>query len=133
MSYNLPTPTPETQPFWEGAAQGRLRLTYCLDTGQYFFYPRRFSPFTGSANVEWRDVSGEGTLYSYIINYRPLPGRQLISPIIALVKLVEGPVIMSSLVGITPDPSVVKLDMALLVEFHAIDDIYLPVFRPKGT
>ena len=48
MTRPLPAPevTPETQRFWEAAAEGKLLLKRCLDTGQCFYYPRALSPFT---------------------------------------------------------------------------------------
>lgn len=132
MTYNVPTPTPETAHFWEEAQQGNLALPYCVDTGQYFFYPRSFSPFTGSRNVEWRRASGRATLHSYIINERPLPGREVISPIIALVKLEEGPIMMSNIVDVDPDPRCLHLDMSLHVKFAHVENVAIPVFAPEG-
>ena len=84
MTFNVPKATPETEHFWNEAKESRLTLPFCLDTKQFFFYLRSFSPFTGSRNVEWRQASGKATLHSYIINHRPLPGSESLSPIIAL-------------------------------------------------
>lgn len=135
MSYNVPEPTPETARYWQDARRGVLSIPYCRDTGRFFFYPRSFSPYTGSRNVEWRAVSGNGRLHSYVINYKPMPGRDVASPVIALVKLDEGPIIMSNVVEVEPDPTVLTLDMPLEVRFTEIsDDIALPVFAPaKGS
>ena len=133
MTFNLPKATPETAHFWNEAKKGRLTLPYCLDTGQYFFYPRSFSPFTGSRNVEWRQTSGKATLHSYVINHRPLPGRDVLSPVIALVKLAEGPVLMSNIVDIEPDPAQLNLDMPLNVKFVQIEGLTVPVFAPEGA
>ncbi|GAA3702234.1 OB-fold domain-containing protein [Arthrobacter ginkgonis] len=130
MSYALPAPTPQTRFFWDEAQQRRLVLSYCRDTEQYFFYPRAFSPFTGSANVEWRQASGMATLHSYIINHRPVPGSEILSPVIALVKLAEGPVMMSNIVDVDPLPENLPLDMPLRVDFREADGMLLPVFTP---
>jgi len=36
-----PEPDGETQPFWDGIAEGRLRLQRCASCGRYVFYPRQ--------------------------------------------------------------------------------------------
>ncbi|PPJ25713.1 DNA-binding protein [Nocardia nova] len=131
MNFQLPIPTPETRRFWDDAKLGRLTISYCLDTGRYFFYPRPVSPYTGTTNVEWRTISGRGRLHSYIINHRPLPGRNVVSPIIALVKLEEGPSMMSNIVDVLPEPDYLVLDMPLEVRFRQVSpEITLPVFAP---
>ena len=58
----LPQPTPETAPYWEGCKQHELRLQYCTNCQKHFFYPRIFCPTCWSTAVEWRKVSGKGTL-----------------------------------------------------------------------
>ena len=39
-----PTPTPETAPYWEAAAAGRLSIQRCRTCGRHYFYPRSFCP-----------------------------------------------------------------------------------------
>jgi len=36
----LPTPTPETAPYWESCKQHELRIQYCNHRKEYYFYPR---------------------------------------------------------------------------------------------
>ena len=61
-------------PFWKGAAEGKFLLQYCPESGQYQFYPRPVSIRTGKRNLEWREVSGRGTVYSHTVTYRsPIP------------------------------------------------------------
>jgi uncharacterized protein len=127
----VPAPTPETQPYWDGAAAGELRIQRCVDCGKPYFYPRPICPSCGSGNVEWFTASGDATLYSYVINYRPAPGFEDEAPYaIAVVQLAEGPRMMTSLVGVPADPEVLVLDMPLRVAFEPRGDIALPVFTP---
>ena len=66
-----------------------LLLQRCGDTGRAYFPPRPFSPYTGSRNVSVFEASGQGTLYSYVINQRPAKGFD--APYaIAIVQLPEG-------------------------------------------
>jgi hypothetical protein len=130
----IPVPTPDTAPFWEAAKRGELRLQYCADCRQYYFYPRALCRQCWSSNVEWRTVSGRGRVHTFTINYRagrasPFPGPF----IIAIVELDEGPRLMTNLVGVEADPAVVRCEMPVEVVFEPItDDITLPRFRPLG-
>ncbi len=136
----LPIPTPETAPYWEGAAAGELRIQRCTACGRYYFYPRPFCPHCASDEVEWVSVSGDATLVSYVINYRPVLPFSADEPvIIALVELAEGPRMASNIVGVAPEPEQLTLGMPLAVTFQqrtgrgpARDEITMaiPVFRP---
>ena len=127
----VPVPTPETQPYWDGAAAGELRIQRCLDCGEAYFYPRPLCPSCGSGNVEWFTASGRATLYSYVINHRPAPGFEADAPYaIAVVQLAEGPRMMTNLVGVAPTPEALQLDMELRVAFEQRGEVTLPVFTP---
>ncbi|TDD45096.1 MFS transporter [Nonomuraea terrae] len=124
-----PAPTPETLPFWEGAANKELRIQRCVSCARHYFYPRPFCPRCGSGDVEWTTVSGDARLLSYVINYRPLPPFDPGTPVIvALVELAEGPHMMTNIVGVEPDPEKLELDMPLKVTFVERENFTLPVF-----
>ncbi|MEU6778711.1 OB-fold domain-containing protein [Nonomuraea angiospora] len=122
-----PQPTPETAPYWEGARQGELRVQRCGECGRHYFYPRPACRYCASRDVRWVTVSGRARLVSYVINQRPMPGMEGLSPVIALVELDEGPRLMTNIVGVEPTPENLPLDLRLRVCFQ--DD--LPVFRPE--
>jgi uncharacterized OB-fold protein len=127
-----PKATPETAPFWEGAAAGELRIQRCDACGRHYFYPRRFCRYCHSADVRWTTVSGRARLDSYTINHRPIPGTESLSPVIAIVQLEEGPRMLTNIVGVEPDPAALVLDMSLTVDFEPRGDMNVPVFRPAG-
>jgi uncharacterized protein len=129
----VPVPTPESRPFWAGTLQGELRLQRCEDCERYYFYPRVSCRYCGSLNVRWRRVSGRGRLLSYIINHRIAPGSAVQNPIIALVELAEGPRMMTNIVGVEPDPSLLPLDAPVTVDFEARGDQAVPVFRLEAA
>ncbi|HWF82031.1 MAG TPA: Zn-ribbon domain-containing OB-fold protein [Streptosporangiaceae bacterium] len=130
----VPVPTPETQPFWDGCAQGVLRIQRCLDCGKPYFYPRPVCPQCGSTNIEWFTATGDATLYSYVINHRPAPGFEDDAPYaIAVVQLAEGPRMMTNLVDVPAEPEALVLDMPLHVTFEQRGDITLPLFAPAGV
>jgi uncharacterized OB-fold protein len=127
-----PTPasTPDTAPYWDGAREGRLRIQRCLECERHYFYPRAVCRYCTSPNVEWVDVSGRARLVSYVIDARPVPGMEGASPVIALVRLDEGPTMLTNIVEIEPTPENLRLDMALTVTFTQRGDAALPVFAP---
>jgi uncharacterized OB-fold protein len=130
----IPRPTPETQPYWDGARAGELRVQRCGACGRHYFYPRPFCPRCGSADVAWVAVSGRARLHSYVINHRPAPGFEDDAPYaIAIVELEEGPRLMTNIVGIENTPENLVLDMELEVAFQERGDQCLPVFRPAGA
>ncbi len=129
----MPEPTPDTQPYWDGAAAGELRIQRCLDCQVPYFYPLPICPSCGSARVEWFTASGDATLYSYVINHRPAPGFEDEGPYaIAVVQLAEGPRMMSSIRGVPATPDDLVLDMPLRVAFEQRGEVWLPVFGPPN-
>jgi uncharacterized protein len=127
----VPKPTPETRPFWDGAAAGELRVQRCLACRRHYFYPRPVCPHCGTSEVEWVTVSGRATLYSYVISHRPAPGFAGDGPYaIAVVELEEGVRMMTNVVD-CPNEQLV-IGMPLEVTFEQIsDEVALPKFRPR--
>src|SRR5579862_3621863 len=101
----VPEPTPDTQPYWDGAAAGELRIQRCLDCRVPYFYPRPICPSCGSDQVEWFTASGDATLDSYVIYHRSAPVFEEEGPYaIAVVQRAEGPRMMSSRRGVPATP-----------------------------
>ena len=128
----IPVPTPETQHFWDGTKLGELRLQRCNACSSVYFPPRPFCPECGSRSVAVFAASGKGRLESYVINQRPHPAWE--EPYaIALIRLEEGPRLMSNVVGCAQTPEALQLDMSLEVTFEALsEDIVLPLFKPPA-
>ena len=126
----LPQPTPESKPFFDALREHKLLIQRCSDCEHAYYYPRPFCPECLSANVAWEEASGRGRLYSFVINYRAAPG--FVSPyVIAVVELEEGPRMMTNLVGVEPDPELVRCEMPVEIIFDDVTtDVTLPRFRP---
>jgi uncharacterized protein len=106
MAWNkpLPQPTETSAPFWDGLKAGRVRLQQCTACAHWVFFPRAHCPHCASRALAWRDVSGEGTLYTYTVARVPtLPEFTDEMPqLLAVVQLDEGPHLNTTLVGVAP-------------------------------
>jgi uncharacterized OB-fold protein len=128
----LPRPTPETAHFWSGTTRGQLLIQRCADCDKAYFPPRPFCPACSSRNVHVIPASGAATLLSYVISARPAPGLE--APYsVAIVRLAEGPTMMSNVINCPQTPEHLQLDMPLQVVFvRQTADITLPLFEPAG-
>jgi uncharacterized OB-fold protein len=128
----IPVPTPETRPFWEAARRHELSIQRCRACGRHVFYPRAACPHCFAADLEWRRVSGRGTLHTFTVVHRGQRGFPLAAPyVIAIVELDEGPRMMTNLVGVDADPARLRIGMPVEVVFEDVSpEIALPRFRP---
>ena len=119
-----PETNPETKPFWEAAAQGRLLIKKCLACGRVHFYPRAICPFCGSDKTEWVTASGRGTVYSYSVMRRvPVPYA------LAYVTLEEGVSMMTNIVDC--DLDAIRIGQPVTVTFKPTGGgPPVPMFRP---
>ena len=68
----LPAVDDDAAPFWEGCRQGVLRIQRCVESGRLIFPPRVTSPFAPRVPLEWTELSGRGSLWSFVVPYPPL-------------------------------------------------------------
>jgi uncharacterized protein len=129
-------PTPEitslNRLFFEGTAQGELRLLHCLACETKFRFTHPLCPNCWSDNLEYQVASGRGTVETFTIMHMP-PYEAFagdVPYVIALVMLEEGVRMMANIIGIAPDE--VTIDMPVEVFFEQRGDVALPQFRPAG-
>lgn len=128
-----PVPKPsvyvDTQPFWDGAKEGKLVLQYCKDTGRFQHYPRPVSIYTGSRNLGWREVSGKGTIYACTVIRVPGPGLDGRLPLsVATVELDEGVRILGNILDV--DPGKVAIGQRVELAWDRLgDSINYPAFK----
>jgi len=129
----IPTPSPETQRFWDACRRHELWLPFCRACEAFYFYPRDFCPTCFSIDIEYRQCSGRGVIYTFAIQYRAWhPGWTSDVPYItAIVQLDEGPRLMTNIIGVEPDPAKVQCGMPVQVVFEDVSEtISLPKFQP---
>jgi hypothetical protein len=122
-------PTFETRAYWDAVDAKRLLLKTCGDCAKAHYYPRSHCPFCLSANTAWKEASGRGEVYSYSIANRADPPY-----VVAYVKLAEGPMLLTNIVGCAP--SYVRIGQAVEVTFAPdADGRTRPYFQPteKGA
>jgi uncharacterized protein len=128
----LPLPDEVTAPFWEGCRRGELRMQRCAACARFRFHPRPMCPHCLSLDSEWVRMSGEGTLFSFVICHPPvLPAFQAQVPYaVALVELVEDPGlrVIGGVLGSPPDR--LRIGQKVRVDFEEIaDGVVLPQWR----
>ncbi|MDA0788009.1 MAG: OB-fold domain-containing protein [Proteobacteria bacterium] len=126
----LPVPTPTTEPFWNGLAEGQVRLQQCDDCDAWVFYPRSHCNACLSPNLTWKTVSGKGTIYSFTVARRPTAPQFAddIPQLIAVIELNEGVRLNSVMVNI--DPTALAVGLAVKPVFHRQDGSTLLYFEP---
>jgi uncharacterized protein len=96
-----PTGYTDTAEFWLAAREGRYLVQFDRETGEPQWFPRSLSLSTGRRQLEWREVSGRGVLYSWTVTHSAWPGHEHRVPYVcALVDLEEGVRVLANLVHV---------------------------------
>ncbi|MFG1923336.1 Zn-ribbon domain-containing OB-fold protein [Cryptosporangium sp. NPDC048952] len=86
--------------FWAATREGRIALCRCGDCGTWLARPLASCSRCG-AKTRFEDISGTGTIYSYIVVHHPsVPAFAAMVPyVVALVEFDEGPRLPGLLLG----------------------------------
>lgn len=99
-----------SRPFWQATREKKLMLQFDRRTNACQFVPRVVALASGHRDLEWREVSGKGKIFSYTVARRarePFRGHEPF--LIALVTLDEGVNIMANVVNCALDE--IAIDM----------------------
>ncbi|MDN3653822.1 OB-fold domain-containing protein [Thalassotalea ponticola] len=118
----LPVQTPISKPFWHNLAQGKLTAQQCGDCHRWTFYPRNHCQHCFSHSLEWREVTGKGTLYSFTVARIPTMAEfaDEAPQILAVVELAEGIRMNTTLIGV--EESDIRIGMAVQAVFDTVTD-----------
>jgi uncharacterized OB-fold protein len=122
----IPAPRvlPESQPYWTAADEGRLMVKKCRACGELHHYPRDICPFCLSADTEWLQATGTGTVYSF-----STMGKGETAYTLAFVTLDEGVTLMTNLVDC--DPGRLAIGQKVRVSFKPSEGGHaVPMFTP---
>jgi uncharacterized OB-fold protein len=118
----------DSRPYWEGLAQGELRIQRCDVCSRAVFYPRSICPHCHADQLSWIVASGRGIIYSYTVAHQAFGVFAEDAPYIAaIVELEEGVRMMTR---IDAPRERVSIGLAVHVTFETMgENITLPYFR----
>lgn len=115
-----------TEPYWNAAKQGILRIKRCTACSKVHFYPRALCPYCLS-DTEWIDASGLGTIYSVTVTRKAGP----IAYALAYVTLDEGVSMLTNIVDC--DLDTLRIGDRVKLCFKPADgENRVPMFTPVG-
>ena len=112
------------KPMWESIAKRKWALQFCPQSSSYRYPPSPICPDSLSMDYEWRPIKGTGEILSWVIFHRkyfddhPAPYNTI------AVRLDEGPIVISNLVGKEPEGSWIGRRVEVVYEDH--EDYVLP-------
>ena len=123
-----------TEPFWVAASEHRLVAPKCTNCGTFRMPPSPFCWKCRHQAVEWIELSGWGTVYTFIIARRALiPQLEPAMPnVVAVIELDDAPGcrLVGNVLGI--DPDAVEIGMPVEVAWDDVDDtVTIPRFVPR--
>ncbi len=130
MEFFVPTPTADTEFFWEATKHNELKFQKCKDCG-YVRWPASIAcPKCHSKNFEYIISKGIGKIYSFVV-YRVAfheAFKNKIPYVVAVVELQEGPHILTNIVNC--DISTLKCEMPVKVVWEKQNDFNIFRFQP---
>jgi uncharacterized OB-fold protein len=107
----LPEATPVSAPFWHGLTEHRIMVQFSPSLRRYVFYPRTLAPGTLADDLQWREIDGAATVYTFTVARRPTgpPWADAVPQILAVVEWDAGPRLSTELVEV--DPADVRIGM----------------------
>jgi uncharacterized OB-fold protein len=127
----LPEVTPESQPFWAACRRHRLVVQRCRTCGTVQYYPRGVCAHCWGEDLEWREASSRGIVYTYTITHRTQTRgfKDEVPYVLAYVRLEEGVQVLTNIVGCPPEA--VRIGLPVVATFEDVDDtVSIPRFRP---
>lgn len=129
-SMPLPAANAETLPWWEAAREHRLVAQKCSGCGSMRHPPGPICPECSSADSEWTELAGTGTVYTYTVVHQQFVPADVPYVVVA-VDLPEGIRIVSNLVDADPNQLEIGLPVTLVWEDMG-PELAMPRFTPAG-
>jgi uncharacterized OB-fold protein len=129
MSVPLPEPTPVSAPYWQALTEHRILIQYSPSLARYVFYPRTLAPGTLADDLQWREIDGAGTLFTYTVARRPTgpPWADALPQLLAVVEWDAGPRVSTELVDVEPDR--ISIGMRVAPVFHDVPGTGITLLR----
>ncbi len=132
MEYAKPKPIidDDSRNYWESAKNNKLVIQYSKNSDEYFLYSKQLINNIDDSEIEWKEVSGKGTIYSYSIIHVPAePSFKEDTPyVVASIQLKEGARIISNIVN--SDLSKIAIGIKVKVVFvKQTEELTIPKFE----
>lgn len=115
-----PVVSADTEFFWTALSENRLVIQRCSACRELRNPPGPICPNCLSLDWQADEMSGRGTVFSYMIQHHPkVPG--FVEPtVVAVIDLDEGPRILSNIVDV--EPAQLRIGAAVVVGFVDQDE-----------
>lgn len=129
----VPVPDTDTEPYWQAAKQHQIKLPRCKQCGHFSFPPRPDRcPRCLSTTVEWSQLSGRGTVYSFTVMHDSLVRGFPPPYVVAQVDLEEQRGLRLTCNILDCNIQDVRIGMPVEVVFEdRTEEVSLPQFRPR--
>ena len=122
-----------TQPFWDAAASHQLTAPRCTNCGTFRLPPTRFCARCRHQEIEFVELPGTGTVFSFIVVRHPLnPDMARYVPYMPAVVDADGaPGVRFVSNVVDAEPSDVTIGLPVRVVWHQVSDtLTLPWWTP---
>jgi hypothetical protein len=124
------------RPFWDACSAGKLVVQRCDVCGHLRYPISAVCPRCMAPEFSWQQCRGRGEVYSFVV-FRHVyheAWRERVPYVVALIRLDEGPTMLSNVVDI--DPESVRVGLRVNVAFERATDkvtVMLPVFTTSTS
>ena len=118
MPNAMPIMTLYDQPMWESIERHKMALPKCSHCGAFRYPPGPVCAQCHSLDYQWTEISGEGKILSWVVFHKqyfddhPAPYNAI------AVRLAEGPIVVSNLVGAEPEGSWIDQPVTITYRRH---------------
>jgi uncharacterized OB-fold protein len=100
-----------------------------------WYPPSTHCPTCLGTDYDWAPASGRATLWSWVSIHQPYlkAFADELPYLVAYVQLEEGPLLISTVVGVARTELEIDLPLQLQFDRYGVDDIPMPVFRPASN
>jgi uncharacterized OB-fold protein len=134
--YLTPAVDEESLGFFEAAEKGQLVIQVCNSCGRLRHPPRPMCPYCRSTSRGWKEMSGKGTLWSFVVPHPPLlPAYSQVAPYnVIVVALDEDPTLrfVGNLVT-GPQGSINEIDPATIEIGEPVEVVFSVLSREDGS
>jgi uncharacterized protein len=131
----LPELDDHNRAFWTGGADGALNIPFCVQCGVWVTPLAAECPECDGV-LEYRPVSGRGTVFTFTVNYQPFNPSVPVPYVIAIVELEEQADLRIATNIVDCEPDSVRIGLPVEVRFErqdaGDDGVYMPVFAPRN-